>query len=516
MRLTETPFFLLGATTHTTRDELAALVEGAVLRDDDAVPRDVRAYLLTPRRRLAAEVAWLPGVSPAAASAIAAELRKSPSSVSLLLGRCGRSALPRLNLLVEGVLEGGPSTVDGIARSFSGICDALDALRPDTVLSDINTARQKSGVPPASPSDVERAVDEQRRFAESALRSAVSRLSIRDIARLLTRVLTISRSGGASQSAMLLGHAIYRDHLSTPIDEAQAALVAAFKRVREWLKSAGAFQEDTVDRLYNPLVDLSSEFVALVAPAPALEYEPGEAYAEPATVAAIIRGLVVELHNKYPDCAVEHALRLTRELQEVFPSVKEFAEDLAVCEENRRQLHRRRGGRPGRGAAPASTSQLSQGGAFFWVCAAALGMFILWANIDHDGGSSRPPAAAGRTSSPPRPPAARSPSTYRPPVSQAAPAREQPNYVRPTPAGTDALLGAPQIRWCLREDAYIETWRPMANTNPQIAVFNRQVENYNRLCGSYRYYESAMSTARADTQRQMQAFRATARANPPW
>ncbi len=68
------------------------------------------------------------------------------------------------------------------------------------------------------------------------------------------------------------------------------------------------------------------------------------------------------------------------------------------------------------------------------------------------------------------------------------------------PVGDDNVLSIAQIRWCLREDIRIEALRPMATTNPQIDQFNLVVDNYNRRCGSYRYYEGTLTRAQQELE----------------
>src|SRR5437016_2680947 len=63
--LDRTHFGVLGATTRDDRRRIVELAEERSLtRDADACAR-ARADLCNPRQRVAAEVAWLPGLSPA-------------------------------------------------------------------------------------------------------------------------------------------------------------------------------------------------------------------------------------------------------------------------------------------------------------------------------------------------------------------------------------------------------------------------------------------------------------------
>jgi len=71
------------------------------------------------------------------------------------------------------------------------------------------------------------------------------------------------------------------------------------------------------------------------------------------------------------------------------------------------------------------------------------------------------------------------------------------------PVGDERTLSVEQIRWCLREDIWIEVLRPMAMTNLQIDQFNSRIENYNNRCASFRYFERTFIQA----QEQVESFR---------
>lgn len=66
------------------------------------------------------------------------------------------------------------------------------------------------------------------------------------------------------------------------------------------------------------------------------------------------------------------------------------------------------------------------------------------------------------------------------------------------PTGTNNVLSASQIRWCLREDIRIEALRSRVNTNRKVSVFNSMVDDYNRRCASFRYETITMERARRD------------------
>ena len=61
MDLLQNPFYILTATTRDNRQTIMALAEKRALLLDPNECRQARADLTLPRKRLAAEIAWLPG-----------------------------------------------------------------------------------------------------------------------------------------------------------------------------------------------------------------------------------------------------------------------------------------------------------------------------------------------------------------------------------------------------------------------------------------------------------------------
>lgn len=64
------------------------------------------------------------------------------------------------------------------------------------------------------------------------------------------------------------------------------------------------------------------------------------------------------------------------------------------------------------------------------------------------------------------------------------------------PVGSDHLLSASQVNYCIAEDFRLEGMRDAARSNGQIDRFNVAVDNYNARCGSYRYYGDTVNAAR--------------------
>ncbi len=135
---------------------------------------------------------------------------------------------------------------------------------------------------------------------------------------------------------------------------------------------------------------------------------------------------------------------------------------------------------------------------------AAFIIFIIWAANNGEqsrtSSSDKPPSFSQSRDYPlPRP----APAAPTAPTAQNPSPTDTPNlliqYEKP-PVGTNNVLTLPQICWCIRENIRIEAMRNFTDTDTGIEEFNRIVDDYNGRCGSYRYREGSLETARRNVE----------------
>ena len=89
------PFWMLGATTRDDRRRLIELADERSLTHDAQACQKARADLTNPRTRLAAELSWLPGLSPTRAVNLTQRVLTDPLSITK---ESGLPHLPHANL----------------------------------------------------------------------------------------------------------------------------------------------------------------------------------------------------------------------------------------------------------------------------------------------------------------------------------------------------------------------------------------------------------------------------------
>lgn len=80
------------------------------------------------------------------------------------------------------------------------------------------------------------------------------------------------------------------------------------------------------------------------------------------------------------------------------------------------------------------------------------------------------------------------------------------------PVGTNHVHSISEIRWCLAEGIRIDAVRSFNETQADVDEFNRWVDDYNSRCGSYRYRQGNLASARQDVERYRSVIQEEARA----
>ena len=143
--LARNPFPVLGASVRDSERRIVALMEErAASEESDAINAAGNA-LRNPRSRLAAEIGWLPGVSPSTATGLLRLTRELPDRI---LSMSGLPSLARANLIAS-VTQSGPEKF-GHAEWTKWLLEfgrTEEKISPEDVWRDINEDRSVAGIP---------------------------------------------------------------------------------------------------------------------------------------------------------------------------------------------------------------------------------------------------------------------------------------------------------------------------------------------------------------------------------
>lgn len=320
--LVQSPFYILRATTRDDRQRIVARAEERSLDLDSAASQKARSDLVHPRTRLAAEVAWLPGVSPNRAVQLI-ELARNPDA---LRRETGLPFLAHANLLAETFehVSGDDDPAD-VATFIDELAQLVDQLSAENVAREINEDRAVAGIPEVRVEQVEAELSERRRYFRDVIKVALDRMPSKALVSALTSAVEGATLGGKVHAPELIDELVDSYEV-----EAQGFLQAEAENVAKLVRSAreaAGRGESAVRPIVAKLEavvrnwDWVAQPIQLSAKARGLNHDPSH------EIALSVRSLAVDLFNEQG--MLEQSSRITALLQEVFAELPEVSERVA-------------------------------------------------------------------------------------------------------------------------------------------------------------------------------------------
>ena len=319
--LQQNPFALLGVTTRDDRRRIVELAEERSLELDHEACQKARSDLTSPRMRLNAEMAWLPGVSPRKAQQLVSALHSDPMSIR---EESGLPTLAHMNLLAAAfeAVDGNDSSED-VAEFIQEMAYLADDLSAEQVLRDVNEDRSVSGFPEVRGIDqVEAELSERKRYYRNAIKDALNRLSPASLVDAMTAAVDGITCGGEDHAPELVD-----DLVDSYAVETQGFLRKEAESVEKLINAArdsAKSGENVVKPIVDKLVavarnwDKVAQPIQLSAKARGIDHEPSH------EIAYSIRSLAIYLFNEYD--MLNQSQRLTELIQELFAELPEVVE----------------------------------------------------------------------------------------------------------------------------------------------------------------------------------------------
>ncbi len=319
----QSPFALLGVTSRDDRRRIVDLAEEKSLELDHDVCQKARSDLTTPRNRLVAEVAWLPGVSPRRASQLLEKLLQDPMSIRK---ESGLPTLAHLNLQAA-ALESfdGEHDLSDLAYFIREAAYLAEELNPEAILRDINEDRTVSGFPEVrGVEQIEAELSERKRYYRSAVKEALDKLPSKTLVEIITEIVEMVTEGGEHHAPELIDGLVDAYELDAQefLQKEAENVIRLVESVRE---SVGA-GEDAVKSCVDSLEAVARNWDKIAQPIQLIAKARGIDHNASRALANEIRSLSIELFNEHDLLA--QSQRLTRLLQELFSEVPEVSERL--------------------------------------------------------------------------------------------------------------------------------------------------------------------------------------------
>ena len=325
MHLAENPFYTLGATAEDGRRRIAELAEEKSLVEDEASIREARSILTNPRRRLAAEVGWLPGLGPERIAEAISVLDVYPGEIRRI---ANLPALARANLLADAMVRAGSSLAGtDIAQWIVELSEAYERVHAIEIVALLNEARSTAGLAAiTNQASVEEELQGRRRHFRDAIKRCLDQLPASSLVDAVTMVVDHATNNGSVHAPILID-----DLVDTYEVEAQEFLNKETENVRTIVQQIrdGAEEsadEDTLDGLVAKLERVVKNWDYVAQPIQVSFASRGLGHGLSHEVAHEIRELAIGLYNKHT--LLEVSQRLTAIQRNVFAEIAKITEQL--------------------------------------------------------------------------------------------------------------------------------------------------------------------------------------------
>ncbi|QBB70538.1 hypothetical protein ELE36_09275 [Pseudolysobacter antarcticus] len=318
MDISENPFFVLGATPRDRKSRLIELSENLTLSRDQELIAAARNTLLNARQRLAAEVAWFPGVSP---QRIALNLKLSQEK-PVVAALSGLPILCCANLLAASlgrVARRGAKPIQEAIASLAKLVDAFDAA---IVMRDINEDRQASGFPAVSDRAlVEAELTNRKNYYKRAITHLLaSTLSAEQRVSVYERLVAEGTSDGEDEAPQLISDLvnIYEIETKAELDERAEEIAALIEKTRA-IASVHGSDSHGIHGATQQIISLLRVWDMIAQPVQLSKKSKGLDHAESSALAFKVRSLAIDLFNEHD--YLNEATSLSKELEKLFAEV---------------------------------------------------------------------------------------------------------------------------------------------------------------------------------------------------
>lgn len=325
MDLLQNPFHILNASPRDNRRRLMELADERSLLLDSSECMEARSELTNPRKRLSAEVAWLPGIGPKRAGEVLSLIESSPTD---LLAVDNLSSIARANLLAAGLARLPDHNADGVAEWILEIAWAFEDLDPDELSVIINEERVVSGFSEVSDlSAVEAEIQERRRHYRKVIKSALDNLSPKELVEAVTVAVESATDDGEEHGPILIADLVdsYEVEAQGFLEKEEGNIKALVEKLRAAVDAERS--DSTLAPMVNQLIQVVKNWDTVAQPIQVSTKSRGLDHDASHRVAGLVRGLAIHMFNEHGK--LDFSQQLTNMLQEVFAEVGEVAERTA-------------------------------------------------------------------------------------------------------------------------------------------------------------------------------------------
>ncbi len=324
MNLFENPFLVLGVSTRDNNQQIIEAFDVRSLSKEPEVCRNARTMLTHPKNRIAAEIAWLPGVAPSRALDLITKIRSDPKFV--FNASSGLEPLARCNLVASLLvfLNSRASLHSNlVVKSALYLAKGLDQIDVENLLRLINEDRQIAGSPLIPNVDsVEREIQQHFSFFTKTMLDCLNNVKDPDL--VFMEIVEKATDGGTEQAPYFI------DELAdTYQTEVQKYLDQLSEKIRT-ISSDILKESEAEGKIYSYLDALEENLRAwdqIAQPIQLIMWSRGKEDEDSLSLAEDLRSLAISVANEYG--LHNEAKRITDLMTEVFRELPQFSEVVA-------------------------------------------------------------------------------------------------------------------------------------------------------------------------------------------
>jgi len=319
MYFDDNPFYLLKANPKDNRTRIIALADDAAFDIDSIKANEARSILSNPRKRLEAEVSWLPGNTNELNKELF-EIVSNKNDLSKLTNRWKLNPLCFANL-VANLISKNNTDFENIYL-IRLLIHAYSEFNLDDIKVLINNDRITSGYPEIETLiEIEEDVKKRKSFYLSCINKFTSLLSIDVYSSLL---ISFIEEDDDDDEAFLLSSIIDSFELQFKqfVLQEEENVLKILKDIRTYIKSE--YDESSLKRLVLKLNKELREWDKFVQPIQLSTQRRGLEHRQSRDLAMKVRNLAIELNNKHGETKLARLISLN--LEDVFQEVNSISE----------------------------------------------------------------------------------------------------------------------------------------------------------------------------------------------
>jgi hypothetical protein len=320
--LHQNPFWVLWVSTRDPSQRIVESAEEKALFLDPEDCESARATLTNPRKRLAAEMSWLPGVSPARAWQVAGDLRDGSADDRLA---AGFPPLARCNALASAIeLASADASPAELSERIVALAESADEIETRLIFDHINEDRTIAKFPLVRDVTViDEEMAERWRAYRNAVRDFLDRQPTSTLVATMNAVADRTTNNGTRLPARLIEALLdgYEVETQSFVDAAMSTLRGLLDKA----KTPGS-DETAIRATLASVWKLADNWNLVLRPVQLVSKARGLDHSQSMDFAIAIRELGLHLNNDRAMPRIAKDLSLT--LQSKFSALAEFAEQL--------------------------------------------------------------------------------------------------------------------------------------------------------------------------------------------